>query len=143
MMFDGMQADINVCQFFKGYSEGRFDSYGWPQILKLRDWPPSSLFKEHLPRHGAEFISGLPFKEYTHPNGYLNLIVNSPNKQGVGPKMHIAYGVVQELGRGDSVTKIHCNAYDEVWSLLSICKNTCMFVSLDGNFFQRDSTYNS
>lgn len=119
-----MQADISIHQFFKGYSEGRFDTYGWPQILKLRDWPPSSLFKEHLPRHNAEFLSSLPFKEYTHPNGYLNLMSSSP-KQGIGPKMHIAYGVSHELGRGDSVAKIHCNAYDEVCfpalNMLSCC----------------------
>ncbi|KAM7518021.1 hypothetical protein LguiB_016983 [Lonicera macranthoides] len=112
------EVDVNVHHFFKGYLEGRFDSEGWPQILKLKDWPPSSLFDERLPRHGAEFISCLPFKEYTHPrDGYLNLAVKLPKKSikpDMGPKTYIAYGVTQELGRGDSVTKLHCDMSDAV-----------------------------
>ncbi|PIN05090.1 putative transcription factor 5qNCA, contains JmjC domain [Handroanthus impetiginosus] len=115
---DWCEVDINVHQFFKGYSEGRFDDCGWRQILKLKDWPPSTLFEERLPRHGAEFISCLPFKEYTHPrSGYLNLAVKLPLeslKPDMGPKTYIAYGVAQELGRGDSVTKLHCDMSDAV-----------------------------
>ncbi|KAI3468942.1 hypothetical protein Pfo_025605 [Paulownia fortunei] len=115
---DWCETDVNVHQFFKGYSEGRFDSKVWPQILKLKDWPPSTLFEQHLPRHGAEFISCLPFKEYTHPrSGYLNLAVKLPEKSlkpDMGPKTYIAYGFNEELGRGDSVTKLHCDMSDAV-----------------------------
>ncbi|GFZ01072.1 transcription factor jumonji (jmjC) domain-containing protein [Actinidia rufa] len=70
---DELQVDINIHQFFTGYSEGRFDKYSWPQILKLKDWPPSNSFEERLPRHGAE-----------------------------------------SWGRGDSVTKLHCDMSDAV-----------------------------
>ncbi|XP_028065265.1 uncharacterized protein LOC114268310 isoform X6 [Camellia sinensis] len=112
------EVKINICQFFKGYLEGRFDSWSWPQLLKLKDWPPSNSFKERLPRHGAEFINCLPFKEYTHPHiGFLNLAVKLPKnilQPNLGPKTDIAYGVAQELGRGDSVTKLHCNMFDVV-----------------------------
>ena len=115
---DDVQVDINIHRFFKGYLEGFDDLYGWPQILKLKDWPPSTLFEERLPRHGAEFISCLPFKEYTHPrSGYLNLAVKLPEKSvkpDMGPKTYIAYGFAQELGRGDSVTKLHCDMSDAV-----------------------------
>ncbi|KAL6556273.1 hypothetical protein OROGR_005561 [Orobanche gracilis] len=115
---DWCETDVNVHQFFKGYSEGRFDSEGWPHILKLKDWPPSTLFEQHLPRHGAEFISCLPFKEYTHPrSGYLNLAGKLPEKSlkpDMGPKTYIAYGFNEELGRGDSVTKLHCDMSDAV-----------------------------
>ncbi|KAL4590419.1 hypothetical protein LXL04_003348 [Taraxacum kok-saghyz] len=112
------EVDINVRNFFTWYTEGRYDEKGWPQILKLKDWPPSSLFEERLPRHGVEFITCLPFKEYTHPrDGYLNLAVKLPAKSlkpDIGPKTYIAYGVHQELGRGDSVTKLHCDMSDVV-----------------------------
>ncbi|XP_059656249.1 lysine-specific demethylase JMJ29-like isoform X2 [Cornus florida] len=115
---DWCEVEINIHQFFKGYLEGRSDSDGWPQILKLKDWPPSSFFEERLPRHGAEFISCLPFKEYTHPReGFLNLAVKLPKnslKPDLGPKTYIAYGIAQELGRGDSVTKLHCDMSDAV-----------------------------
>ncbi|KAF5939497.1 hypothetical protein HYC85_023756 [Camellia sinensis] len=93
-------------------------NWSWPQLLKLKDWPPSNSFKERLPRHGAEFINCLPFKEYTHPHiGFLNLAVKLPKnilQPNLGPKTDIAYGVAQELGRGDSVTKLHCNMFDVV-----------------------------
>ncbi|KAG8383963.1 hypothetical protein BUALT_Bualt04G0068500 [Buddleja alternifolia] len=115
---DWCQVDINVHHFFKGYSEGRYDVKKWPDILKLKDWPPANLFEERLPRHGAEFISCLPFKEYTHPrNGYLNLAVKLDKKfvkPDMGPKTYIAYGFAEELGRGDSVTKLHCDMSDAV-----------------------------
>ncbi|XP_071726344.1 lysine-specific demethylase JMJ27-like isoform X2 [Rutidosis leptorrhynchoides] len=115
---DWCEVDINVHKFFTCYTDGRYESNGWPQILKLKDWPPSNLFEERLPRHGVEFISSLPFKEYTHPrDGYLNLAVKLPAKSckpDMGPKTYIAYGVFQELGRGDSVTKLHCDMSDAI-----------------------------
>ncbi|KAL3534429.1 hypothetical protein ACH5RR_002890 [Cinchona calisaya] len=115
---DWCEVDINVHKFFHGYSECQVDKDGWPQILKLKDWPPSSLFEERLPRHNAEFINCLPFKVYTHPHsGYLNLAVKLPKdslKPDMGPKTYIAYGVAEELGRGDSVTKLHCDMSDAV-----------------------------
>ncbi|KAL8528016.1 hypothetical protein ACS0TY_005724 [Phlomoides rotata] len=115
------ETDVNVRQFFKGYSEGQFDKEVWPKILKLKGWPASSLFGKQLPRHNADFISCLPFKEYTHPcSGYLNLAVKLPKKSltpDMGPKTHIAYGFDEELGSGDSVTKLHCDMYDVVYAL--------------------------
>ncbi|CAH1427075.1 unnamed protein product [Lactuca virosa] len=115
---DWCEVDVNVRSFFNCYLEGLHDEKGWPKMLKLKDWPPSSLFEERLPRHGVEFITCLPFKEYTHPrDGYLNLAVKLPEKSckpDMGPKTYIAYGIHQELGRGDSVTKLHCDMSDAV-----------------------------
>ncbi|KAL4590418.1 hypothetical protein LXL04_003347 [Taraxacum kok-saghyz] len=115
---DWREVKVNLLKLLTWYTEGQYDNEGWPQFLKLKDWPPSNSFEKRLPRHRVEFINSLPFKEYTHPrDGYLNLAVKLPEKSlkpDMGPKTYIAYGVAQELGRGDSVTKLHCDKSDVV-----------------------------
>ena len=79
-------------------------------------------------RHNVEFARALPFKEYTHPkSGYLNLAVKLPNDHlmpDTGPKLYTAYGCSQELGRGDSVTKINYHESDVVRFTLAFLINT-------------------
>ncbi|XP_057546070.1 lysine-specific demethylase JMJ26-like isoform X2 [Amaranthus tricolor] len=127
---DWCEVEIDIYNFFKGYLQGRQHSNGWPEILKLKDWPASNLFEECLPRHFAEFIMMLPYSNYTHPeSGILNLATKVPNsapKPDLGPKTYIAYGIVEELGQGDSVTKLHCDISDAVNVLMHTTKvNVC------------------
>ncbi|CAN8305422.1 unnamed protein product [Cochlearia groenlandica] len=122
------EVKINTRDFFEGYSKGRRYGNFWPEMLKLKDWPPSDKFENLLPRHCDEFISALPFQEYSNPrSGVLNIAAKLPEgilKPDLGPKTYIAYGVSDELGRGDSITKLHCDMSDAVNILMHTAKVT-------------------
>ncbi|KAF6146071.1 hypothetical protein GIB67_033430 [Kingdonia uniflora] len=115
---DWCEVEINIHQFFEGYSKGRVHKNNWPEMLKLKDWPSSTSFEDRLRRHGAEFNGALPYSDYTDPkSGVLNLAAKLPEKclrPDLGPKTYIAYGFPEELSRGDSVTKLHCDVSDAV-----------------------------
>ncbi|CAI9267741.1 unnamed protein product [Lactuca saligna] len=104
--FDWKKVSVDLHKFFRGYSEGGFKK----EILKLEDWQPSCLSEGEWLRYFVEFISCLPFKDYTHPKtGYLNVAVKLPDlssKPDMSPRMDIAYG--------NSVTKLHYDKSDTV-----------------------------
>ena len=58
---DWFTFEINIPQFLKGSTKGRMHKNMWPEMLKLKDWPPSNFFEKRLPRHGADFTTALPF----------------------------------------------------------------------------------
>lgn len=114
-----MQIDITLEEFFAWYMDYTFDDKGWPIYEWTEAWPLVNLLEDRLRVLGVEFISSLPFKEYTHPReGYLNLGVKLPKeslKPDMAPKIYIAYAInAQELERRDSVTKLHCEKADVV-----------------------------
>ncbi|TKY52236.1 Lysine-specific demethylase JMJ25 [Spatholobus suberectus] len=119
---DGSEIDIELAQFMKGYFEGLIHENGWPQLLKLKDWPSPSASEEFLLYQRPEFISKLPLLQYIHSKwGLLNVAAKLPHyslQNDVGPKIYISYGISDELGRGDSVTNLHFNMRDMVYLLV-------------------------
>ncbi|CAI5963645.1 unnamed protein product [Closterium sp. NIES-65] len=115
---DCTEVELGTHLFFDCYMNGESKSAKVPEMLKVKDWPPTAAFQDRLPRHGAEFLRALPLHEYTHPEkGLLNLATAVPTgdpKADMGPKAYIAYGVREELVQGDSVTKLHFDMADAV-----------------------------
>ncbi|KAJ8549614.1 hypothetical protein K7X08_033321 [Anisodus acutangulus] len=122
--FDWSEIDIQIGQFIRGYSEGRIHENGWPEMLKLKDWPSPSASEEFLLYQRPEFISKLPLLEFIHSKwGLLNVAAKLPHyslQNDVGPKILISYGMYEELGRGDSVNNLHINMRDLVFLLVHI-----------------------
>ncbi|GAB2277475.1 hypothetical protein Dimus_012182 [Dionaea muscipula] len=119
---DWSEVEIQLGQFMKGYTEGRRHQNGWPEMLKLKDWPSPSASEEFLLYQRPEFISQLPLLEFIHSKwGLLNVAAKMPHyslQNDVGPKIFLSYGMYEELGRGDSVTNLHLNTRDMVYVLV-------------------------
>ncbi|GMP60512.1 hypothetical protein CsSME_00023344 [Camellia sinensis var. sinensis] len=119
---DCFEVNIELGQFIKGYSEGRIHENGWPQMLKLKDWPSPSASEEFLLYQRPDFISKLPLLEYIHSKwGLLNVAAKLPHyslQNDVGPKIFVSYGMYEELGRGDSVDNLHFSMRDMVYLLV-------------------------
>ncbi|KAH7847344.1 hypothetical protein Vadar_024994 [Vaccinium darrowii] len=123
---DRSEITIELSQFIKGYSEGQIHENGWPQMLKLKDWPSPSASEEFLLYQRPDFISKLPLLEYIHSKwGLLNVAAKLPHyslQNDVGPKIFMSYGMYDELGRGDSVDNLHFSMRDMVYLLVHTCQ---------------------
>ncbi|KAK8953324.1 Growth-regulating factor 1 [Platanthera guangdongensis] len=116
------EVDIELSQFFKGYSKGCKDGNGIPKMLRLKNWPPPSALEEFLLCHRPEFFSNFPLVEFIHSKwGLLNLASKLPHdtlQSEAVPKIFITYGTPKDLGRGDPVTKLQINMSDMACLLL-------------------------
>ncbi|KAF9602955.1 hypothetical protein IFM89_032958 [Coptis chinensis] len=87
-------------------------------MLKLKKWPSSSSFEDRL--HGLVrsllLLSHSVITPYPK-SGFLYPATKFPEnllKPDLGSKTYVAYGFPDELGRGDSVTKLHCDMSDPI-----------------------------
>lgn len=112
--------EINVSQYFIGPLKCQPQKNTWHEMLKLKGWLSSQLFKEQFPAHFAEVIDALPIQEYMNPlSGLLNLAANLPQgstKHDIGPYVYISYGCADE--GDDFVTNLCYDSYDMVCSLV-------------------------
>jgi len=91
------------------------DRYGCTRILKLKDWPPGDDFADLLPDRFADVMRALPFPDYTHRSGSLNLVSCLPEhfvRPDLGPKMYVAYGSALYPDVGS--TNLHLDISDAV-----------------------------
>ncbi|KAL2579440.1 hypothetical protein AAZV13_15G063000 [Glycine max] len=113
---DWFEVEINVSQYFTGSLKCQPQKNNWHEMLKLKGWLSSQLFKEQFPAHFAEVIDSLPIQEYMNPwSGLLNLAANLPQgstKHDIGPHVYISYGCADE--EADSVTNLCYDSYDMV-----------------------------
>jgi len=91
------------------------DRFGRTRILKLKDWPPGDDFADLLPQRFANLMKVLPFPDYTHRSGSLNLASCLPEhfvRPDLGPKMYVAYGSALSSDVGS--TNLHLDMSDAV-----------------------------
>lgn len=119
---DWSEVEIQLSQFMEGYTQGHSRQDGWREMLKLKDWPSPSACEEFFSYQRPEFISQLPLVEFIHSKwGLLNVAAKMPHyslQNDVGPKIFLSYGMLEELGRGDSVSNLHLNMRDMVYILV-------------------------
>ncbi|KAL1336037.1 hypothetical protein HN51_030453 [Arachis hypogaea] len=113
---DWCEVEINIRQYFTGSLKSQPQRNAWHEMLKIKGWLSSQLFKEEFPAHFAAIIDAIPIQEYMNPmSGFLNMAVNLPQgttKHDMGPYIYISYGCADE--ETDSVTKLCYDSYDLV-----------------------------
>ncbi|CAO3622127.1 unnamed protein product [Cunninghamella echinulata] len=105
--------EMTVNDFFKNYSLESQDQHA--PILKIKDWPSQSDFKEQFPQLYDDFKKIVPASDYSTPDGKFNLSNRLPSsylKPDLGPKMFIAYGIGNDNTTGS--TNLHCDMTDAV-----------------------------
>ncbi|KAM5534237.1 hypothetical protein V8D89_012144 [Ganoderma adspersum] len=102
---------VTIARFFELFQIND-DDRGF--AIKVKDWPPSSLFETDFKRHFNAFIEVVRFPSYTRYNGYCNIAAHWPDsvsglpslKPNLGPKMYVATRDLNEQGS----TPLHLDA---------------------------------
>ncbi|XP_066930509.1 lysine-specific demethylase 3A-like isoform X2 [Clytia hemisphaerica] len=114
--FDGtIMEKMPIREFWRGFEKikERPECKQPVALLKLKDWPPGTDFKEKLPNRFHDIMQALPASPYTHRNGEFNLSARLPDFFAVpdlGPKMYNAYGSASYPKAG--TTNLHLDISD-------------------------------
>lgn len=79
---------------FENVEKRLMDHEGQPMLLKLKDWPPDSDFKNIMPSRFEDIMKNLPVNSYTNRTGDLNIVKYLPNcflHPDLGPKGKISH----------------------------------------------------
>ena len=128
---------LTLAHFFAGYS------HPWTRalcpdtfrrmMLKLKDWPPDQDFCAKMPEYFEDLMQALPFPQYTHRDGILNLAKYFPSQfvpPDLGPKMYNAFGRHAAWQGMDPNTKkgghtnLHCDVADAVNMMVDVGVHT-------------------
>ena len=115
---------VRMSEFWSGFedvSKRKKDEKDNAFILKLKDWPTTSDFKNEMPEKFEDLMRNLFFGEYTHREGQFNLVSNLPDfflAPDLGPKMYIAYSSAQRPAEG--TTNLHVDISDAVNLLIYV-----------------------
>ena len=100
---------------FENVEKRLLDNEGKSMLLKLKDWPPDSDFKNIMPSRFKDIMENLPLNEYTNRSGDLNIVKYLPScflHPDLGPKGYFAYGSPFFLKEG--TTNLHLDVSDAV-----------------------------
>lgn len=100
---------------FENVQKRLLDNEGRPMLLKLKDWPPDSDFKNIMPSRFEDIMKNLPLNAYTNRTGDLNIVKYLPYCfliPDLGPKGYFAYGSPFHLKEG--TTNLHLDVSDAV-----------------------------
>ncbi|KAG6810357.1 hypothetical protein H0H92_012193 [Tricholoma furcatifolium] len=89
---------------------------GRAEVLKLKDWPPSTDFKRAFPELWDDFGRAVPVPGYVRRDGVLNLASHFPEDAvapDIGPKMYNAMATTLQAGSKGS-TRLHMDMADAV-----------------------------
>ena len=124
---------LTLAHFFAGYMQPWTralcpDTFR-KMMLKLKDWPPDQDFQAKMPEYFDDLMQALPFPQYTHRDGILNLAKYFPSQfvpPDLGPKMYNAYGRHAAWQGMDPNTKkgghtnLHCDVADAVNMMVDV-----------------------
>ncbi|KAI4304319.1 hypothetical protein MLD38_039849 [Melastoma candidum] len=116
--------EVEICanQVFMGSLRGQAHKNVSNEVLKMKGWLSSNLFREQFSAHYTDIVQALPLQEYMNPSsGLLNLTTGRPMETisaDFGPYVHILYSNAEDH-EAPTVSKLCYDLCDMVYLLAS------------------------